>query len=96
MCRTKLKQTEADCELLKKCCETLTEENKKLKKELQELKASKLTPPFYMQLPTATITVCPSCERVCNGASDGSPAGQFSIGAKPHFFNPFTHPSAAC
>ncbi|KAE8701157.1 Homeobox-leucine zipper protein HOX27 [Hibiscus syriacus] len=40
--RTKLKQTEVDCEFLKKCCETLTDENRRLQKELQELKALKM------------------------------------------------------
>ncbi|KAG5583375.1 hypothetical protein H5410_054002 [Solanum commersonii] len=62
--RTKLKQTEVDCEYLKKCCETLTEENKRLHKELQELRALKSSQPFYMQLPATTLTMCPSCERV--------------------------------
>ncbi|CAM6016311.1 unnamed protein product [Sphagnum balticum] len=68
--RTKLKQTEVDCELLKRCCETLTEENKRLQKELQELRAIKVAAPhviahdFYMPLPAATLTMCPSCERV--------------------------------
>ena len=46
--RTKLKQTEVDCEFLKKCYETLTDENKRLEKELQELKALKLAQPLYM------------------------------------------------
>lgn len=66
-CRTKLKQTEVDCEYLKRCCETLTEENRRLQKELQELRALKSTAgnnPFYMQLPATTLTMCPSCERV--------------------------------
>lgn len=62
--RTKLKQTEVDCEYLKRCCETLTEENRRLHKELQELKALKTTNPFHMQLPATTLTMCPSCERV--------------------------------
>ncbi|RVW50608.1 Homeobox-leucine zipper protein HAT4 [Vitis vinifera] len=31
--RTKLKQTEVDCEFLKRCCENLTEENRRLQKE---------------------------------------------------------------
>lgn len=62
--RTKLKQTEVDCEYLKKCCETLTEENRKLHKELQELRALKASTPFYMQSPATTLTMCPSCERV--------------------------------
>ncbi|KAL6523204.1 Homeobox-leucine zipper protein [Orobanche gracilis] len=62
--RTKLKQTEVDCEYLKKCCETLTEENRRLHKELQELRVLKASQPFYMQLPATTLTMCPSCERV--------------------------------
>ncbi|KAK2637145.1 hypothetical protein Ddye_031937 [Dipteronia dyeriana] len=62
--RTKLKQTEVDCEYLKRCCETLTEENRRLHKELQELRALKSSNPFYMQLPATTLTMCPSCERV--------------------------------
>ncbi|GAA0150174.1 hypothetical protein LIER_09174 [Lithospermum erythrorhizon] len=62
--RTKLKQTEVDCEYLKRCCETLTEENRRLHKELQELRALKSSSPFYMQLPATTLTMCPSCERV--------------------------------
>ncbi|KAK8475324.1 hypothetical protein V6N13_131250 [Hibiscus sabdariffa] len=59
--RTKLKQTEVDCEYLKRCCETLTEENKRLQKELQELRALKTSQPFYMHSPATTLTMCPSC-----------------------------------
>ncbi|KDP41563.1 hypothetical protein JCGZ_15970 [Jatropha curcas] len=99
--RTKLKQTEVDCELLKKCCETLTEENKRLQKELQELKSLKLTAPLYMQLPAATLTMCPSCERIGSGGDGGgsSSTSTLTVGPKPpHFYTTasFTHPSAAC
>ncbi|XP_054781468.1 homeobox-leucine zipper protein HAT3-like [Prosopis cineraria] len=63
--RTKLKQTEVDCEYLRRCCETLTEENRRLQKEVQELRALKLSPQFYMHMnPPTTLTMCPSCERV--------------------------------
>ncbi|KAK2660056.1 hypothetical protein Ddye_006589 [Dipteronia dyeriana] len=104
--RTKLKQTEVDCELLKKCCETLTEENKRLQKELQELKSLKVAAaaPLFMEMPAGAVTsltMCPSCERICSGgggvgSGDGSSTVPFStLGPKPHFFNPFTHPSAA-
>lgn len=63
--RTKLKQTEVDCEVLKRCCENLTDENRRLQKEVQELRALKLSPQFYMQMaPPTTLTMCPSCERV--------------------------------
>lgn len=63
--RTKLKQTEVDYEFLKRCCENLTEENRRLQKEVHELRALKLSPQFYMQMaPPTTLTMCPSCERV--------------------------------
>ncbi|MQM09032.1 hypothetical protein Taro_041892, partial [Colocasia esculenta] len=67
--RTKLKQTEVDCEYLKSCCEKLTEENRRLHKELQELRALKTAQPFYMQLPATTLTMCPSCERVATAST---------------------------
>ncbi|KAL1569904.1 Homeobox-leucine zipper protein hat22 [Salvia divinorum] len=92
--RTKLKQTEVDCEFLKKCCETLTDENRRLQKELHELKALKLAHPLYMQLPAATLTMCPSCERIGGAAADN--AAKTSYVTKPHFYNPYTNPSAAC
>ncbi|XP_061346183.1 homeobox-leucine zipper protein HOX11-like [Gastrolobium bilobum] len=72
--RTKLKQTEVDCEYLKRCCETLTEENRRLQKELQELRALKTSQPFYMQLPATTLTMCPSCERVATNSCTGGAA----------------------
>ncbi|KAJ7966475.1 Homeobox-leucine zipper protein family [Quillaja saponaria] len=95
--RTKLKQTEVDYELLKKCCETLTEENKKLHKELQELKSLRMgaTGPFYMQVPAATLTMCPFCQR--NGSGTAGDGSSSSIGLKAHsrYFliknNPYTH-----
>lgn len=71
--RTKLKQTEVDYEYLKRCCETLTEENRRLQKELQELRALKATQPFYKQLPATTLTMCPSCERIANAAAANKP-----------------------
>ncbi|XP_006284142.2 homeobox-leucine zipper protein HAT4 [Capsella rubella] len=63
--RTKLKQTEVDCEFLRRCCENLTEENRRLQKEVTELRALKLSPQFYMHMsPPTTLTMCPSCEHV--------------------------------
>ncbi|XP_073294048.1 homeobox-leucine zipper protein HAT22-like [Primulina huaijiensis] len=98
--RTKLKQTEVDCEFLKKCCETLTDENRRLQKELQELKALKLAAqPLYMQLPAATLTMCPSCERVgaaSSPASDTAAKSSFTAATKPRFYNHFNSQSAAC
>ena len=93
--RTKLKQTEVDCEFLKKCCETLTEENRRLQKEVQELKALKLAQPLYMPMPAATLTMCPSCERLGGGGVNGGSSNKSNF-SKPHFYNPFTNSSAAC
>ncbi|XP_027352229.1 homeobox-leucine zipper protein HAT3-like [Abrus precatorius] len=71
--RTKLKQTEVDCEYLKRCCENLTEENRRLQKEVQELRALKLSPHLYMHMnPPTTLTICPSCERAVSAASSSS------------------------
>ncbi|PKA65974.1 Homeobox-leucine zipper protein HOX19 [Apostasia shenzhenica] len=77
--RTKVKQTEVDCELLRRFCESLTNENRRLHRELQDLKALKLASPapLYVQIPAAaTLTVCPSCEKAAAG--DGAKVGAFS------------------
>ncbi|XP_047318372.1 homeobox-leucine zipper protein HAT14-like isoform X2 [Impatiens glandulifera] len=98
--RTKLKQTEVDCEYLKRCCETLTEENRRLHKELQELRALKSSNsnPFLMQLPATTLTMCPSCERVAStsGAGAGTEKGGGVIKpvTRPMFF-PFSSRSTS-
>ncbi|KAK8465409.1 hypothetical protein PHAVU_009G075300 [Phaseolus vulgaris] len=110
--RNKLKQTEVNCELLKKCCKSLTEENKILQKELEELKSMKtaLQGPIFMQLPVATLRICPSCERICGGSgattnNGSSPTTNSTllVGPKPphdhHFYKnnyTFTQSSAAC
>ncbi|KAB1204312.1 Homeobox-leucine zipper protein HAT14 [Morella rubra] len=75
--RTKLKQTEADCEFLKKCCESLGDENRRLKKELQELRSLQVGPsPLYIQLPkAATHRMCPSCEKVLKANNEGRTVG---------------------
>ncbi|KAL1813912.1 hypothetical protein ACET3Z_023977 [Daucus carota] len=70
--RTKLKQTEVDYAFLKKCCESLSDENRRLKKELQELPSVKVKqPPVYIQLPKATtLAMCPSCEKFVQFGGD--------------------------
>ncbi|KAM0883157.1 hypothetical protein ACQ4PT_031841 [Festuca glaucescens] len=93
--RTKLKQTEVDCESLKRCCETLTEENRRLQREVQELRALKLLAPppphLYMRAPPpTTLTMCPSCERV---APSGKPAAvvesRATLGTRPPLTGPW-------
>nr|WGZ60481.1 anthocyanin biosynthesis-related transcription factor [Lilium hybrid division I] len=76
--RTKLKQTEVDCELLKQYFENLTDENRRLHKEIAELRALKLSSQLYMHMtPPTTLTMCPSCESVTptnNGTASATPA----------------------
>ncbi|XP_022965141.1 homeobox-leucine zipper protein HAT4-like [Cucurbita maxima] len=90
--RTKLKQTEVDCEFLKRCCENLTDENRRLQKEVQELRALKLSPQFYMHMtPPTTLTMCPSCERVAVPTSTSAPTTVTRVGqaqAQPHHARP--------
>lgn len=65
--RTKLKQTEADCEHLKRHCEALARENRKLQREVAELRAYGRAPypPYNHHLLSRFSTVlpaaCPSC-----------------------------------
>uniref|UniRef100_A0A0A9D6C9 Homeobox domain-containing protein n=1 Tax=Arundo donax TaxID=35708 RepID=A0A0A9D6C9_ARUDO len=74
--RTKLKQTEVDCEFLKRCCESLTEENRRLQREVAELRALKLVAPHhYARMPPpTTLTMCPSCERLASADEAGRAA----------------------
>ena len=48
--RTKLKQTEVDCELLRRWCDRLTDENARLRRDLAGLRAA-----------PARLAVCASC-----------------------------------
>ncbi|XP_022886874.1 homeobox-leucine zipper protein HAT22-like [Olea europaea var. sylvestris] len=78
--RMKLKQTEMDYEFLKKHCERLNEENRRLNKELVELQSAVKVeqtppkPPFVIQIPKtaiATLTICPSCEKIGKNRGGG-------------------------
>ncbi|KAL1814012.1 hypothetical protein ACET3Z_024077 [Daucus carota] len=64
--RNKLKQTEMECEMLKNCYETLKDENRRLEKELLNLRASEGK--GMMQVPPANLTICPFCERITGSA----------------------------
>ncbi|KAI4973745.1 hypothetical protein ZWY2020_041526 [Hordeum vulgare] len=76
--RTKLKQTEVDCEYMKRWCEQLADQNKRLEKEVAELRALKAAPAAHAQqaAPAATLTMCPSCRRVAATAGAGPAATQ--------------------
>ncbi|KAD4586269.1 hypothetical protein E3N88_23870 [Mikania micrantha] len=69
--RTKLKQNEVDCALLKKCYEALTSDNMRLKREIHQLKETKsrvLPELLYKQFPAAGT--CPSCDRIGTASID--------------------------
>ncbi|KAJ6351015.1 hypothetical protein OIU78_007022 [Salix suchowensis] len=74
--RSKLKQTEMECEYLKRWFGSLTEQNRRLQREVEELRALKVGPPTVISphscepLPASTLTMCPSCERVTTTGSD--------------------------
>lgn len=77
-----------DCEFLKRCCESLTEENKQLKHELMELRrlasaaAAAAGSQLYVQFPRAAaaamVNVCPSCEKVTVMGGGGGETGKSS------------------
>ncbi|CAN6230316.1 unnamed protein product [Urochloa humidicola] len=50
--RTKLKQTEVDCELLRRWCDRLTDENARLRRDLADLRAA---------APASRLAVCAAC-----------------------------------
>lgn len=73
--RTKLKQTEVECEHLRRLCESLSEENKKLQKEVLELRALRVSPEKSLMdanHPPTTLTMCPSCKTVTFSSSSAA------------------------
>uniref|UniRef100_A0ACD5TCT3 Uncharacterized protein n=1 Tax=Avena sativa TaxID=4498 RepID=A0ACD5TCT3_AVESA len=63
--RTKLKQTELDCELLRHWCERLSHDNDRLRQELAEARSSSSSS-FLSRLTAATTVraACPSCNKL--------------------------------
>ncbi|KAJ7943008.1 Homeobox associated leucine zipper protein [Quillaja saponaria] len=77
--RSKLKQTEMECEYLKRWFGSLTEQNRRLRREVEELRAMKVGPPTVISphscepLPASTLSMCPRCERVTTNSMDKGP-----------------------
>ncbi|KAM0951570.1 putative transcription factor homeobox-WOX family [Dioscorea sansibarensis] len=90
--RTKLKQTEVDLVFLKKWFETLTDENHRLRKELQELKRYKFQSSMNSRVAKNTLSMCPKCERM-TGNDEGDHAVLPSL--KPFSGDHFPY-SATC
>ncbi|URE41900.1 sequence-specific DNA binding [Musa troglodytarum] len=75
--RTKLKRIELDYECLRVHCDRLSDENWRLKRELQELRSAPPASPFYVHLLKAsTLTVCPACERIAAAGKRQSSASE--------------------
>jgi homeobox-leucine zipper protein len=59
-----------ECEYLKRCFGSLTEENRRLQREVEELRAMRVAPPTVLSphtrqpLPASALTMCPRCERI--------------------------------
>ncbi|KAJ0252809.1 Homeobox-leucine zipper protein ATHB-17 [Hirschfeldia incana] len=64
--RSKLKQTEMECEYLKRWFGSLTEQNNMLHTEVEELRAMKVGSSTMAS--GSSLTMCPRCERVSTAA----------------------------
>ncbi|KAJ0971568.1 hypothetical protein J5N97_019527 [Dioscorea zingiberensis] len=104
--RTKLKQTEMECEYLKRCFGSLSEENRRLQREVEELRALRMAPPTVLSphtrepMPASALTMCPRCERVTTASASGQRHHHVRPGAvfQRSPASPFQprQPSAAC
>lgn len=56
-----------ECEYLKRWFGSLTEQNHRLHREVEELRAMKVGPPMVTS--ASSLTMCPRCERVTTAAS---------------------------
>ncbi|XP_010527776.1 PREDICTED: homeobox-leucine zipper protein ATHB-17-like isoform X2 [Tarenaya hassleriana] len=65
--RSKLKQTEMECEYLKRWFGSLTEQNRRLQSEVDELRAMKVVVPSTSA--SASSSMCPRCQRVSTTSS---------------------------
>ncbi|KAF7133112.1 hypothetical protein RHSIM_Rhsim09G0097500 [Rhododendron simsii] len=107
--RSKLKQTEMECEYLKRWFGSLTEQNRQLQKEVEELRAMKVGPAHSCDppLPASALSMCPRCERV-TATTDKGPTSWAAATATtttkpatmsskvPPMMRHSRHPSAAC
>lgn len=70
--RSKLKQIESDFERLKKKCESLSQRNQRLERELRELRSTKdeqsASHVWLPDLSPAAFPLCSSCRKIVGGA----------------------------
>ncbi|CAL9771372.1 unnamed protein product [Musa acuminata subsp. burmannicoides] len=72
--RTKLKQTEVDCGFLRRCCERLANENRRLKRELMEMRSVVKPGPQHSveHRKAARLRMCSSCEKMTSDEKESS------------------------
>ncbi|KAJ1391110.1 Leucine zipper, homeobox-associated [Sesbania bispinosa] len=96
-----------ECEYLKRWFGSLTEQNRRLQREVEELRAMKVGPPTVLSphtcepLPASTLTMCPRCERVTTtvAAANVDKAATAAATLSPKVPTPALQsrqPSAAC
>ncbi|XP_059659168.1 homeobox-leucine zipper protein ATHB-17-like [Cornus florida] len=78
--RSKLKQTEMECEYLKRWFGSLTEQNRRLQKEVEELRAMKVGSSSVVSHHT---TMCPCCERITTTTLDNG-STKTTTNNRPH------------
>ncbi|KAK8579543.1 hypothetical protein V6N13_142737 [Hibiscus sabdariffa] len=80
-----------ECEYLKKWFGSLTEQNRRLQSEVEELRAMKVGPPTVISphscepLPASTLRTCPRCEcitTIAHGVDPGSTTSTITAAAK--------------
>lgn len=98
-----------ECEYLKRWFGSLTEQNRQLQKEVEELRAMKVGPAHSCDppLPASALSMCPRCERV-TATTDKGPTSWAAATATtttkpatmsskvPPMMRHSRHPSAAC
>ncbi|XP_042423152.1 homeobox-leucine zipper protein HOX11-like [Zingiber officinale] len=73
--RTKLKHAQMECKYMKRCCEALRAENRRLIVEIAEIRAGKLSPrSFPLDTP-----VCISCDRGAVAGGDATSVARWCI-----------------
>ncbi|XP_051148994.1 homeobox-leucine zipper protein ATHB-X-like [Andrographis paniculata] len=85
--RRKMKQAEVECEYLKRWLRSLTEQNRRLQKEVQDLRAIKATAGRRLPPPTSAVTMCPCCQRVTTTTTTTTAAAATLPFLHPHNYH---------
>ncbi|GMH26256.1 hypothetical protein Nepgr_028099 [Nepenthes gracilis] len=84
-----MKQMGLEFEYLQRWFRSLTEQNRRLHREVEELRAMKVAPPTVLSphsrhsLPASTLTMCPRCESISAASTRMRPAVVAAAAAPP-------------